>query len=109
MKQKRISDEFESNNSSYPPSKKQRYDQGPLGNTRGQKRRTESTPESSSNNKYKDGNITRIFLQNFMTHQEFDWIPCARVNLITGVNGAGKSSILQAIVIGLGMLNLCIY
>ena len=37
-----------------------------------------------------------------MTHSEFDWTPSARVNLITGVNGAGKSSILQAIVIGLG-------
>ena len=38
-----------------------------------------------------------------MTHQEFGpWKPNPRVNLITGANGSGKSSILQAIVIGLG-------
>ena len=52
---------------------------------------------------YKDGNICEIYLENFMTHQEFGpWKPNPRVNLITGANGSGKSSILQAIVIGLG-------
>ena len=37
-----------------------------------------------------------------MTHGFLEIHPNARVNLITGVNGSGKSSILQAIVIGLG-------
>ena len=37
-----------------------------------------------------------------MTHGSLTIEPNARVNLITGVNGSGKSSILQAIVIGLG-------
>ena len=30
-----------------------------------------------------------------MCHQEFDWSPSKNVNLLTGVNGSGKSSILQ--------------
>ena len=51
---------------------------------------------------YKDGNICKITLENFMTHGSLTIEPNARVNLITGVNGSGKSSILQAIVIGLG-------
>ena len=90
MKQKRISEEFEYSDSAYyPPSKKQRFD-----------------GKNAAAYKYKDGNIVRIYLQNFMTHQEFDWFPSARVNLITGVNGAGKSSILQAIVVGLGEYRL---
>ena len=37
-----------------------------------------------------------------MTHGSLTIEPNARVNLITGVNGSGKSSIFQAIVIGLG-------
>ena len=53
---------------------------------------------------YPDGSIVRINLKNFMTHANFDWHPGPRINLITGVNGAGKSSILQAIVLGLGNL-----
>ena len=60
--------------------------------------------DTNSNQKYefKDGFITKIFLQNFMTHAKFELEPNAKVNLITGENGAGKSSILQAIVVGLG-------
>ena len=37
-----------------------------------------------------------------MSHHDFEWKPGPKINLITGRNGAGKSSILQAIVIGLG-------
>ena len=61
-------------------------------------------PDTNSNQNYefKDGFITKIFLQNFMTHAKFELEPNAKVNLITGENGAGKSSILQAIVVGLG-------
>merc|ERR1712079_962382 len=48
------------------------------------------------------GTILNIYLKNFMNHCKLDWSPIGQVNIITGANGAGKSSILQAIVIGLG-------
>lgn len=59
-------------------------------------------PTNRFQSQYKDGNICKISLENFMTHGSLTIEPNARVNLITGVNGSGKSSILQAIVIGLG-------
>ena len=51
------------------------------------------------------GSIVRIRLENFMSHNLFEIEPGHRVNIITGVNGAGKSAILQAIVIALGKFN----
>ena len=50
------------------------------------------------------GNITRIQLKDFMCHASLDFSlePGKPINIITGRNGAGKSSILQALVIGLG-------
>ena len=48
------------------------------------------------------GAIQYVKLTNFMSHHDFEWKPGPKINLITGRNGAGKSSILQAIVIGLG-------
>ena len=50
------------------------------------------------------GAILNINLKNFMNHCKLDWSPIEHVNIITGANGAGKSSILQAIVLGLGMI-----
>ena len=52
------------------------------------------------------GAILNINLKNFMNHCKLDWSPIKHVNIITGANGAGKSSILQAIVLGLGMLQI---
>ena len=48
------------------------------------------------------GAIVKLELKNFMNHGELEFEPGSKVNMITGVNGAGKSSIFQAIVIGLG-------
>ena len=48
------------------------------------------------------GRITNVCLKNFMNHSKLDWSPIRNVNIITGRNGSGKSSILQAIVLGLG-------
>ena len=53
---------------------------------------------------YPSGSIKFIELKNFMIHSSFEWKPGPKVNIITGVNGAGKSTIMQAFVIGLGML-----
>jgi len=36
-----------------------------------------------------------------MCHEEFDWEPNKNVNFVTGVNGSGKSSVLQGLVLGL--------
>ena len=54
----------------------------------------ESVPEDQFHN----GAITYIHLKDFMGHQEFEWTPGPRVNVVTGI---GKSSILNAIRIGL--------
>ena len=48
------------------------------------------------------GVIQKIKLENFMCHSELTLKPNANINFVTGANGAGKSSILQALVLGLG-------
>ena len=53
--------------------------------------------------RYANGAITYIHLSHFMGHKEFKWNPDPKINFITGDNGAGKSAILQAINIGLGI------
>ena len=45
------------------------------------------------------GVIQNIVLTNFMCHGSFEWSPNTNVNFVTGVNGSGKSSILQGIII----------
>jgi len=47
------------------------------------------------------GIIERIRLENFMCHSNFVWEPNPCVNFVTGSNGSGKSSVLQALVLGL--------
>jgi len=47
------------------------------------------------------GVIQKIVLENFMCHSKLTLEPNANINFITGANGAGKSSILQALVLGL--------
>jgi len=47
------------------------------------------------------GIIEKIRLENFMCHSNFIWEPNTCVNFVTGSNGSGKSSILQALVLGL--------
>ena len=36
-----------------------------------------------------------------MCHEELDWQPNRNVNFVTGLNGSGKSSVLQGLVLGL--------
>ena len=47
------------------------------------------------------GVIERVHLENFMCHNSLDWEPNTRINFVTGQNGAGKSSVLQGLVLGL--------
>lgn len=51
---------------------------------------------------YKGGRIARIKLKGFMTYDELDIKPKRGLNLIIGLNGSGKSSIMSAICLGLG-------
>ena len=56
----------------------------------------------SRKEKYESGTILSIHLKDFMVHAKLDCEFGPRVNIITGVNGAGKSSVFQAIPLGLG-------
>ena len=47
------------------------------------------------------GIIEKVSLEGFMCHDSLEWQPNSRVNFVTGQNGAGKSSVLQGIVLGL--------
>ena len=55
---------------------------------------------------YHNGAICYVNLKNFMGHREFMWQPGPKFNLITGQVESGKTSILQAIRIGLSMIFL---
>jgi ABC-type uncharacterized transport system fused permease/ATPase subunit len=48
------------------------------------------------------GLIKYVDLLDFMNHARLEMALKPNVNVITGRNGAGKSSVLQAIVLGLG-------
>ncbi|XP_071035184.1 structural maintenance of chromosomes protein 5 [Parasteatoda tepidariorum] len=50
---------------------------------------------------YRGGHILRIKLKNFMTYDELELFPKHGLNLVVGVNGSGKSSIMCAICLGL--------
>ena len=52
---------------------------------------------------FKPGAIKRLVAKNFMCHELLEMPFSPRVNIITGVNGSGKSAVLQAIVLGLGI------
>lgn len=51
---------------------------------------------------YLPGSIVRICCQNFLTYDFVQFSPGARMNMILGPNGTGKSTIACAISIGLG-------
>ena len=68
----------------------------------GKKQKMFQTEDKNPTIEYSPGTITLIQLSNFMIHSEFKWSPGPQINLITGRNGSGKSSILQAIVLGMG-------
>mmetsp|Transcript_97 Transcript_97/g.411 ORF Transcript_97/g.411 Transcript_97/m.411 type:complete len:1168 (-) Transcript_97:119-3622(-) len=51
---------------------------------------------------FRPGSIRRIKLENFLTYSEAEFCPGPRLNMIVGANGTGKSSILNAICLGLG-------
>jgi len=46
--------------------------------------------------------VTRIRLKNFLTYHEVEFKPGPRLNLVCGPNGTGKSTILNAMCLGLG-------
>ena len=88
-----------------PPPSKRRPDLSPSPMRPSKKGRTAQPPRGDSPVRdvpYKNGAIRRIQLTDFMTHQSFDMEPHPKINIISGVNGSGKSSILLGIAVGLG-------
>ena len=88
-----------------PPPSKRRPDLSPSPMRPSKKGRTVQPPRGDSPVRdvpYKNGAIRRIQLMDFMTHQSFDMEPHPKINIISGVNGSGKSSILLGIAVGLG-------
>lgn len=51
---------------------------------------------------YLPGSIRQITLTNFITHGYVEVYPGPKLNMILGSNGSGKSSIVAAIILGLG-------
>ncbi|KAK0082913.1 hypothetical protein PV325_010331 [Microctonus aethiopoides] len=55
------------------------------------------------NKSFKDrGTITKIYLKNFTSYNEVVFTPGRNLNLVTGPNGTGKSTLVAAIALGLG-------
>ncbi|KAG8183406.1 hypothetical protein JTE90_008303 [Oedothorax gibbosus] len=52
--------------------------------------------------RFKAGRIARIKVKGFMTYDDLELIPKHGLNMIIGLNGSGKSSIMSAICLGLG-------
>ncbi|XP_065886408.1 structural maintenance of chromosomes protein 5-like isoform X2 [Dysidea avara] len=57
--------------------------------------------EKKPKREYLKGSIVRIKLQNFLTFDDVELIPGAKLNVIAGANGSGKSSIMCGICLGL--------
>lgn len=51
---------------------------------------------------YKPGSIVKVVMHNFMTHSDAVIQPKQRLNIVIGANGTGKSTVLNAICLGLG-------
>jgi len=81
------------------PGSKRSLSPGPYGRETNEGPRPKN-PRSSNDNSV-SGIIQRIKLEHFMCHGELDWEPNKNVNFVTGVNGSGKSSVLQGLVLGL--------
>ncbi|CAD5122532.1 DgyrCDS10949 [Dimorphilus gyrociliatus] len=55
-----------------------------------------------SNSEPNSGYITRIKLHNFVIYDDIEFFPGRNLNLITGANGSGKSTIVCGLSLGLG-------
>lgn len=51
---------------------------------------------------YKAGSIRKIEVKNFVTYSHVEMIPGPHLNMIIGPNGTGKSTMVAAIILGLG-------
>ncbi|XP_074651000.1 structural maintenance of chromosomes protein 5-like [Tubulanus polymorphus] len=56
---------------------------------------------SRNSGKYQEGAIVRIRLENFMTYDSVEFCPGAHLNVIVAPNGTGKSTLVNAICLGL--------
>ncbi|CCF56039.1 hypothetical protein KAFR_0A06040 [Kazachstania africana CBS 2517] len=59
--------------------------------------------EGSIQEESPSGSLKKVILRNFMCHENFEMELGPRLNFIVGNNGSGKSAILTAIAVGLGV------
>ncbi|KXS17350.1 P-loop containing nucleoside triphosphate hydrolase protein [Gonapodya prolifera JEL478] len=71
------------------------------GDPRAKKKRIHDE-EFPNAHEYKDGAILKIKVSNFLTYNSAEWRPGPKMNMIIGPNGTGKSTLVCAVVIGLG-------
>ncbi|KAL5606338.1 hypothetical protein BROUX41_002755 [Berkeleyomyces rouxiae] len=57
---------------------------------------------SWSRDEYQVGAIMRVYVQNFLTYDKAEFVPGPFLNMVIGPNGTGKSSLVNAICLGLG-------
>ena len=55
-----------------------------------------------ADNEFRRGSVLRILLRNFLTFDDTEVFPGARLNVVLGPNGSGKSSITHAICLACG-------
>ncbi|XP_018566367.1 structural maintenance of chromosomes protein 5 [Anoplophora glabripennis] len=55
-----------------------------------------------TNDMYKAGSIRKIEVKNFVTYSHVEMVPGPHLNMIIGPNGTGKSTMVAAIILGLG-------
>eukprot|EP01104_Vermistella_antarctica_P014389 TRINITY_DN4517_c1_g1_i1.p1 TRINITY_DN4517_c1_g1~~TRINITY_DN4517_c1_g1_i1.p1 ORF type:complete len:1137 (+),score=335.80 TRINITY_DN4517_c1_g1_i1:43-3411(+) len=51
---------------------------------------------------YRMGNVVRVSMHNFTTYEDCEFRPGPRLNVVVGPNGTGKSTIVNALGLGLG-------
>ncbi|PHH50504.1 Structural maintenance of chromosomes protein 5 [Ceratocystis fimbriata CBS 114723] len=68
------------------------------------RQRSEATQSTSSwtRDNYQVGAIMRVFVQDFLTYDKAEFVPGPFLNMVIGPNGTGKSSLVNAICLGLG-------
>ena len=63
----------------------------------------ESLHSKPSRKKHQPGSILKVKLTDFVTYTAVEFSPGPRLNMVIGPNGTGKSTLVCAICLGLGM------
>ncbi|TRY71410.1 hypothetical protein DNTS_013707, partial [Danionella cerebrum] len=83
------------------PQKKKRISRELSNSQRPHSNAASTTSSSEQVEAFVEGSIIRITMHNFLTYDHSEVFPGAKLNMIVGANGTGKSSIVCAICLGL--------